>query len=150
MTEADLPREALRHLCLPHRGPGSRRLLPRAIGGAHDLSGTRPLQGDISNPKQNDYQSIHTTIVGPRHQRVDCKLHSGSTRRRISASPRMRSTRTNGADGRAGPVPGLERLSLAAHLVGMLLDGDNPEEFLEHTKLELFQDSCSASRPRAA
>src|SRR6476620_3169123 len=34
------------------------------------------------------------------------------------------------------------------HLVGMLLYGDNPEEFLEHTKLELFQDQVFCFTPK--
>ena len=34
------------------------------------------------------------------------------------------------------------------HLVGMLLEGDNPEEFLEHTKLELFQDQVFCFTPK--
>jgi GTP pyrophosphokinase len=34
------------------------------------------------------------------------------------------------------------------HLVGTLLQGDNPEEFLEHTKLELFQDQVFSFTPK--
>ena len=30
----------------------------------------------ISNSKQNDYQSIHTTIIGPRHQRVELQIRT--------------------------------------------------------------------------
>ena len=34
------------------------------------------------------------------------------------------------------------------HLVEMLSEGDNPKEFLENTKLELFMTRYSASRRR--
>jgi GTP pyrophosphokinase len=34
------------------------------------------------------------------------------------------------------------------HLVSTLLQGDNPEEFLEHTKLELFQDQVVCFTPK--
>src|SRR5262249_56918995 len=34
-------------------------------------------------------------------------------------------------------------------LVDTLLEGDNPEEFLEHTKLELFQDQVFCFTPKA-
>ena len=33
-------------------------------------------------------------------------------------------------------------------LVDTLLEGDNPEEFLEHTKLELFQDQVFCFTPK--
>ena len=77
------------------------------------------------------------------------------TRSPSTAWPRMPSTRTAcklgehgaGANGSAerqkeNPYIWLRRL------VDTLLEGDNPEEFLEHTKLELFQDQVFCFTPK--
>ncbi|MGK2923807.1 MAG: RelA/SpoT family protein [Methyloceanibacter sp.] len=105
----------------------------------------------ISNPKQNDYQSIHTTIVGPRHQRVELqirteKMHSIAE---YGVAAHALYKDMNGANG-AKKVPSQESNAYRwlRHLVGMLLEGDNPEEFLEHTKLELFQDQVFCFTPK--
>jgi len=105
----------------------------------------------ISNPKQNDYQSIHTTIVGPRHQRVELqirteKMHSIAE---FGVAAHALYKDMNGANG-AKKVPSQESNAYRwlRHLVGMLLEGDNPEEFLEHTKLELFQDQVFCFTPK--
>jgi RelA/SpoT family (p)ppGpp synthetase len=105
----------------------------------------------ISNPKQNDYQSIHTTIVGPRHQRVELqirteKMHSLAE---FGVAAHALYKDMNGANG-AKKVPSQDSNAYRwlRHLVGMLLEGDNPEEFLEHTKLELFQDQVFCFTPK--
>ncbi len=104
----------------------------------------------ISNPKQNDYQSIHTTIVGPRHQRVELqirteKMHS-IAEYGVAAHALYKDTK--GSNGKAVPSQDSNAYRWLRHLVGMLLDGDNPEEFLEHTKLELFQDQVFCFTPK--
>jgi RelA/SpoT family (p)ppGpp synthetase len=105
----------------------------------------------ISNPKQNDYQSIHTTIVGPRHQRVELqirteRMHSVAE---YGVAAHALYKDANGANGK-GMLPSQDSNAYRwlRHLVGMLLDGDNPEEFLEHTKLELFQDQVFCFTPK--
>jgi len=104
----------------------------------------------ISNPKQNDYQSVHTTIVGPRHQRVELqirteKMHSIAE---YGVAAHALYKDTNGANGKAVLSQDSNAYRWLRHLVGMLLDGDNPEEFLEHTKLELFQDQVFCFTPK--
>jgi guanosine-3',5'-bis(diphosphate) 3'-pyrophosphohydrolase len=105
----------------------------------------------ISSPKQNDYQSIHTTIIGPRHQRVELqirteKMHSIAEYGVAAHALYKDLNHGNGA----GKVPSQESNAYRwlRHLVGMLLEGDNPEEFLEHTKLELFQDQVFCFTPK--
>ena len=112
----------------------------------------------ISTPKQNGYQSIHTTIVGTRHQRVELQIRTTAMHRVAelgvaahalykdavaSASNGVTKAPEPGRDGRdSGPYVWLR------HLVATLLQGDNPEEFLEHTKLELFQDQVFCFTPK--
>ena len=105
----------------------------------------------ISNPKQNDYQSVHTTIVGPRHQRVELQIRTelmhSVAEYGVAAHGLYKDL--NGTNGKSKvPAQDSNAYRWLRHLVGMLLDGDNPEEFLEHTKLELFQDQVFCFTPK--
>ena len=113
----------------------------------------------ISNPKQNDYQSIHTTVVGPRHQRVELQIRTelmhDVAEYGVAAHGLYKDL--NGSNGKSkskskskSRVPSQDSNAYRwlRHLVGMLLEGDNPEEFLEHTKLELFQDQVFCFTPK--
>ena len=112
----------------------------------------------ISNPKQNDYQSIHTTFVGPQHQRVELQIRTSGmhdiaefgvaahTLYKDSGSGKDSKRRKN----RNGVTQSQESNAYQwlRRLVENLLEGDNPEEFLEHTKLELFHDQVFCFTPK--
>lgn len=107
----------------------------------------------ISTPKQNAYQSLHTTVVGPRHQRIEIqirtlKMHdiaeAGVAALETSEAPGNETTtvRDNGASAKVHPFVSLRRL------IGTLLEDSNPDEFLEHTRLELYRDQVFCYTPK--
>ena len=103
----------------------------------------------ISNPKQNDYRSIHTTVIGPRNQRVELQLRTEEMHQiaeyGIAAHALYK-------DGIGSPTEMLSRESNAyawlRRTIELLAEGSNPEEFLEHTKLELFHDQVFCFTPK--
>jgi guanosine-3',5'-bis(diphosphate) 3'-pyrophosphohydrolase len=129
----------------------------RVLGVAHTTWRTVPgrFKDYISTPKQNNYQSIHTTVVGPRHQRVELQIrtramHTVAEYGVAAHAVYKDAQKLNGgaskvlafSDKESGPYQWLRRL------VETLLEGSNPEEFLEHTKLELFQDQVFCFSPK--
>ncbi len=103
----------------------------------------------ISTPKQNDYRSIHTTIVGPGSRRVELQIR---TRDMDEVAELGIAAHALYKDGRAGDKDVLARESRAyswlRRTIETLAEGDNPEEFLEHTKLELFHDQVFCFTPK--
>jgi GTP diphosphokinase / guanosine-3',5'-bis(diphosphate) 3'-diphosphatase len=129
----------------------------RVLGVSHTTWRTVPgrFKDYISTPKQNNYQSIHTTVVGPRHQRVELQIrtrhmHDIAEYGVAAHAIYKDAVQMNGHGVKtasvlqkdSGPYIWLRRL------VETLLEGSNPEEFLEHTKLELFQDQVFCFTPK--
>ncbi|HUS96725.1 MAG TPA: bifunctional (p)ppGpp synthetase/guanosine-3',5'-bis(diphosphate) 3'-pyrophosphohydrolase [Hyphomicrobiaceae bacterium] len=105
----------------------------------------------ISTPKQNGYRSIHTTIIGPRHQRVELQIRTQEMHRIAEYGVAAHALyKDAGSSLRSGPS--IEKDSgpygWLRRLVETLLEGHNPEEFLEHTKLELFHDQVFCFTPK--
>lgn len=96
----------------------------------------------ISIPKQNDYRSIHTTIVGPSRQRVELQIRTaamdGIAEYGVAAHSIYKDHGSNYSTLKLSNET--NAYAWLRQTIQSLSDGDNPEEFLEHTKLELFQD----------
>ena len=132
----------------------------RALGIAHSNWRTVPgrFKDYISTPKQNNYQSIHTTISGPRNQRVEMQIRTyamhdvaevGIAAHSLYKDRLVAAAANDDAPSAAGSSPPKENpYRWLRHMVGTLLDGSNPEEFLEHTKLELFHDQVFCFTPK--
>ena len=103
----------------------------------------------ISTPKGNDYRSIHTTVIGPSKQRVELQIRTVAMHEiaeyGIAAHALYK-------DSVGSPTELLSRESTAyawlRRTIELLAEGSNPEEFLEHTKLELFHDQVFCFTPK--
>ncbi len=123
----------------------------RALGVVHTKWPSVPgrFKDYISTPKQNDYRSIHTTVVGPGRQRVELQVR---TRQMHDIAEYGIAAHSLYKDGRAGDPDALTQESRAyrwlRRTIELLAEGDSPEEFLEHTKLELFYDQVFCFTPK--
>jgi RelA/SpoT family (p)ppGpp synthetase len=103
----------------------------------------------ISTPKQNDYRSIQTTVVGPGKQRVELQIR---TREMDEIAEYGIAAHALYKDSEGSPTEMLSRESSAyawlRRTIELLAEGSNPEEFLEHTKLELFHDQVFCFTPK--
>ena len=103
----------------------------------------------VSTPKQNDYRSIHTTVIGPGKQRVELQIRTEEMHEIAEYGIAAHALYKDGAD---SPTEMLSRESNAyawlRHTIELLAEGSNPEEFLEHTKLELFHDQVFCFTPK--
>jgi RelA/SpoT family (p)ppGpp synthetase len=103
----------------------------------------------ISTPKQNDYRSIHTTVIGPSKQRVELQIRTTGMHEIAEYGIAAHSLYKDSA---GSPTELLSRESTAyawlRRTIELLAEGSNPEEFLEHTKLELFHDQVFCFTPK--
>lgn len=116
----------------------------RALGIIHSTYSVIPgrFKDYISTPKQNSYRSIHTAVIGPQQHRIEIQI-------------------------RTKDMEEIAELGVAAHwqykqgiahdgyqyrwlrgLLDILETAEGPEEFLEHTKLEMFQDQVFCFTPK--
>ena len=123
----------------------------RALGVVHTAWPMVPgrFKDYISTPKQNEYRSLHTTIIGPRRQRVELQIRTREMDRiaeyGIAAHPLYKDGIGNDRDRLAAESRAYAWLR---QTVEQIAHGDAPEEFLEHTKLELFQDQVFCFTPK--
>ena len=108
----------------------------------------------ISTPKQNDYRSIHTTVIGPHHMRVEMQIRTRLmheiAERGVAAHNIYKDApdAKEALDGFRAPAAESNAYRWLRHLVEMLQEGESPREFLEHTKLELFHDQVFCFTPK--
>ena len=126
----------------------------RALGAIHTAWSMVPgrFKDYISTPKQNDYRSIHTTIVGPSRQRIELQIRTREMNNvaeyGVAAHALYKDGlgKTNGAGQKISSDT--NAYAWLRRTIEQLAEGDNPEDFLENTRLELFQDQVFCFTPK--
>jgi guanosine-3',5'-bis(diphosphate) 3'-pyrophosphohydrolase len=96
----------------------------------------------ISTPKPNGYQSLHTTLIGPQNQRVEMQIRTNEMHQIADLGVAAHWQYKQGAS-RDG-----KQYAWLRGLLEILEQASGPEEFLEHTKLEMFQDQVFCFTPK--
>lgn len=99
----------------------------------------------ISTPKPNGYRSLHTTVIGPERNRVEVQIR---THEMHEVSELGVAAHWSYKQGGSQPRTDGRQYRWLRELLEILEQASRPEEFLEHTKLELFQDQVFCFTPK--
>ena len=96
----------------------------------------------VSIPKPNDYRSLHTSVYGPENQRIEIQIrtHEMHEIAELGVAAHWQFKQNVMTDGR--------QYRWLRELLEILEHAEAPEEFLEHTKLEMFSDQVFCFSPK--
>ncbi len=117
----------------------------QALGSLHSHYPVVPgrFKDYVSTPKPNGYRSLHTGLIGPERQRIEIQIRTREmhdvAEYGVAAHWKYKQGH-HAVDGR--------QYRWLRELLDILEHASNPEEFLEHTKLEMFQDQVFSFTPK--
>ncbi len=97
----------------------------------------------ISAPKRNGYQSLHTSLIGPKKNRIEVQIRTLTMNDYASngiAAHWIYKTKTKSSEG--------IKYKWVRELLNILDESSDPEEFLENTKLEMYNDQVFCFTPK--
>ncbi len=117
----------------------------RTLGVVHSAYAVVPdrFKDYISTPKPNGYRSLHTGVFGPERQRIEMQIRTREMHEIAEHGVAAHWIYKQGA----GRVDG-RQYRWIRELLDILETAAGPEEFLEHTKLEMFRDQVFCFTPR--
>ena len=97
----------------------------------------------ISTPKPNNYRSVHTGVIGPERQRIEVQIRTRDMHEVAELGVAAHWTYKQGAK----PIDG-RQYRWMRELLEILDHASGPEEFLEHTRIEMYPDQVFAFTPK--
>ncbi|HTT75653.1 MAG TPA: bifunctional (p)ppGpp synthetase/guanosine-3',5'-bis(diphosphate) 3'-pyrophosphohydrolase [Candidatus Binataceae bacterium] len=118
-----------------------------ALGVVH--ANWKPIPGRfkdyIALPKVNMYQSLHTTVIGPRAQRMEVQIR---TREMHDVAERGIAAHWSYKEGGAAQIRDAERFAWLRRLIEWQQNLKDPEEFLSTVKDDLFPEEVFVFTPK--
>ena len=117
----------------------------RVLGVVHSKWHAIPglLKDYISMPKPNGYQSLHTAVIGPKKKRIEIQIRSSAMdaiAEQGVAAHWLYKQHTSDQEG--------EQYKWLKDLLEIMEHADSPDEFLEHTKLAMYQNQVFCFTPK--
>ncbi len=125
----------------------------RVLGVVHTAYPTVPgrFKDYISTPKRNGYQSLHTSVIGPERHRIEIQIRTHKMHELaelgVAAHWRYKGSDLFDAQNAFKQTDG-RQYSWLRELLDILEHATSPQEFLEHTKLEMFHDQVFCFTPK--
>lgn len=121
----------------------------RALGVIHSKYPMVPnrFKDYISTPKPNGYRSLHTGVFGPERHRIEVQIRTNEMHE-VSELGVAAHWKYKSSGGSNQKVTDGRQYRWLRELLDILEHASNPDEFLEHTKLEMFQDQVFCFSPK--
>ena len=123
----------------------------RALGAVHCAYSAIPdlFKDYISTPKPNDYRSLHTAVIGPRQRRVEVQIRTREMHEVAEFGVAAHWLYKQGLNERRRGAPREWRHNRwLRDLREIIKQSANPEELMEHTKLEIYTDQVLCFTPK--
>jgi GTP diphosphokinase / guanosine-3',5'-bis(diphosphate) 3'-diphosphatase len=98
----------------------------------------------VSTPKRNGYQSLHTTVMGSNSARIEIQIRDSAMHSKAELGVAAHWSYKQGAQ------PETDDYHWLQNLIEILEHQHEADEFLEHTKLEMYQDQVFCFTPKGA
>ncbi|MEX6724229.1 RelA/SpoT family protein [Parapedomonas caeni] len=117
----------------------------QALGLIHQRWPTVPgrFKDYISTPKRNGYRSVHTTVMGPGRMRIEIQIRTHEMHAQAELG-----LAAHWAYKQHLQTEGGKQYPWLQDLLEILEHASTPEEFMEHTRMAMFQDQVFCFTPK--
>lgn len=120
------------------------------LGLVHSL--WKPIPGRfkdfVAMPKNNNYQSLHTTVIGPQAERIEIQIRTFEMHQVAERGIAAHWQYKEGGEESAVDLESLKKFNGLRELVKEHQEGENADEFLENFKTDLFDSEIYVFTPK--